>query len=462
MRFAALVYLASTTLLVSACKSQSSNSNAKTIENFSDAKQVTEYNCAGTLPRKIENVVFLDKSLQTKLSQEQVLRLMVATETSLGAVPSRFANFFFRQGQGRIVLVEDAESFCYNIISSADERHFLQAKHAAVESCWDVRGDRPTIFLKADPSVITHHLLRAMGRLLVELYLPLAAGDNRASAAEAKDVVRFKELLKNLGDTFVAEVTELKAANKTSLSLDGFKDLLAAGNLAGRRRFDAYLFAEAFDSFFCTSSLPEASPKNSRSNFKRLTPSTYAVFAPYGLAADRVGLALADGDEKFAPSTDGTGGDGGGDGGGPGGWTPPVNSRTITVGDGMPKELVGMTVPFNPSTGQFQTIPVAPSAMQENTEAAANYRDTYKEITGFAAGSPPGIVHQLPTAAASGYFDAQDPYWQATLENKKNIFGETVPGNVNSVEERINHYNTAVTQRYAPPTKSLFTRLFAW
>lgn len=413
MRFYATLWVIVLTVLSAGCKTHS-NSETKSIENYTDAG--SNYGgCTGNLTHKVEGVISFDQDLQRRLPRKTTTAILVAAQNALGAIPAKFADFFFRDG--RIVFIENPVGFCGPLLSEA-ERAFLQAKFPYIEACWNVVGKRPTIFLKADPIAVNRNLLRVMGRVFVEVYLP---------SADLEGTKKFRALLTNLSDTFIKEVASLRAQNKTSINLDMFQDDLKPGNTEGRARFNSYLFAEAFDSFYCTANLPGAK-ENSRFNFRNLVEDTYSVFEPFGLASIT---------EKEA-------------------YIPPPSSQVITSESGMPEHLIGMTVPVDPLTGKFLEIPTDNVSVSHSSPSIDAFQKSYKEIVGSRAGQLPQFRNLIPTADYSGYFDSRDPYWQ------KQLMKEYATQKPDTVSDRLREYNNAVQTRYAPPSPTILTRLFSW
>jgi hypothetical protein len=70
-------------------------------------------------------------------------------------------------------------------------------------------------------------------------------------------------------------VEEARAKGE-KVSLDPYASLLVAGNTSGRKLFDHFVYAESFDSYYCS-----AQPGGTRDTFRKDFPKTYGLFASY-------------------------------------------------------------------------------------------------------------------------------------------------------------------------------------
>lgn len=404
------------------CKT--SQSSLKTAENFARSGELKEVSCSGTLARPIINGVGLEKTLQAKLSSGEISQLSGFVEGALGNIPQNYLDFFFAKSGGAILLVADANATCSSL-GDETERKYWAEQTQKIDACWHFVDSRPQIIVTAHPIAIKRHVVRMFGRMVVETFLPAAILDPQNSAAAQA----FSAKLRQLSESFIHEIKANNAKGDKRLSLDIYANMLESGNATARAKFDTYVFAESFDSYFCAIS-PDVTPeKNTRTSYQALLPLTFGKF-------DTIIKDLQPPTQK-------------------------VSMRAITVEDKLPAEFIGMRVPVD-SSGNLQPVNIESSHYYRGRENDAEHfpalneyattLKTYGDNNRIDAHNGNWVAYPQP-----GVFTSSDPYWKKTLVPSGSFFA---PDWTPSPVVIYKNYNTALAKRNAPPAKGWFSSLF--
>ncbi len=237
-------------------------STVASLDNFATGSSQSEttnscgssYDGSGTLPAHVEALRSY-VSAPNDDSRNAVLGVLTV-------VPKPLMAPFFLNG-GKIVISDKAKTICKADSLSPQERALLGGNTAA--ACWHqpVAGKAPQIVISNDPVVIRHSLLRLFGYVYTEFF-----ADRASQSAQLQADPAWKAAL----DGFVAVRTGLAAAFVSDLqaSGNGVPAHIKAIQNASESRFENFVFAEALDSYYCSS----AAKKTFASGFKK----TYSVF----------------------------------------------------------------------------------------------------------------------------------------------------------------------------------------
>jgi hypothetical protein len=258
------------------CKPSVSEGRLASLDNFAGTGNKKINICSGNA-RTSTVLPSIEMSADSTDDQKSADLIKDATLHALSAVPDQIMTLFASQDKSVIRISKDVETFCKRQLSGVD--HFYAGEGGAVPACWDTSEGRIAIYLKADPVVIQHHLVRMLARATSEVIA--AAGEvpvTRSKAGYAEFVRRtenFQKFKFDLSSAFIKEVEEARAKGD-KLSLDPYASLLSAGNASGRKLFDHFVYAESFDSYYCS-----AQPGGTRDTFRKDFPKTYSLFASY-------------------------------------------------------------------------------------------------------------------------------------------------------------------------------------
>ena len=262
--------------VLAGCKPSAGEGRLASLDNFAgtDGKKINV--CSGNV-RTSTVLPAIELSPDSSPDQKTADLIKDATLHALSAVPDQIMTLFASQEKSVIRIGKDVESICKRKLSGVD--HFYAGEGGAVSSCWDTSEGRIAIYLKADPIVIQHHLVRMLARATSEVIA--AAGEEPVTRSKAgySEFVRrtenFQKFKFDLSSAFIKEVEEARAKGE-KLSLDPYASLLAAGNTSGRKLFDHFVYAESFDSYYCS-----AQSGGTRDTFRKDFPRTYSIFASY-------------------------------------------------------------------------------------------------------------------------------------------------------------------------------------
>lgn len=190
----------------------------------------------------------IDKRIDTKSDE-----LRYAVAGSLTAVPKIMQAIFFATPGGRIQVVSDVQSKCAaGKPSAAAARFFAESQKNGrdyqLDGCWSVEGKNLMIYIKDDPKVIHHGLLRIFAAAYAEFFTA------RLDAVQETLPAKYKTELKSGMARFKRQKAQLVTAFFADLDLGDAKTRVAFQNLRkdDPRALATQVFAETIDSAYCS------------------------------------------------------------------------------------------------------------------------------------------------------------------------------------------------------------------
>ncbi len=263
-------------LLASACKPSSEGSDLKTLDNFAAGKRATTNACIGPeAVLKSQAVAALNDEIDSKRiiwdTDEKREPLSLALRKAFSAVPPSLQTQFLGT-QGRFVVSKNANKLCTerkveylkDAKQNAAELKALREGLNEVEACYlyampeeaskilTKATDKPAFFviLSDNSTKIQHNLVRVFGYMNSQISsLMLVEGDftsgNDYYRFSDKQNPEFASDRKKVTDAFLQDLKKLG-------KYESFKQFESAvASKAERQYFEDFVYAEAFDSFFC-------------------------------------------------------------------------------------------------------------------------------------------------------------------------------------------------------------------
>jgi len=206
---------------------------------------------------------------------------------TLTAVP-RWAQDSFAELGGLIHVTDNPAAICGVAFSDATSPNFIDRRHAdTIESCWvqASRGEQNTLqlIIKADAKAIQHNLVRGFGYLHAQFYSTMIANHGNAAVPFTRTLqpsVHYEPIKEELVQAFLRDkhshaqlfdegsldyilgsgsgeiITRNLASSGDMLNGVSF-DYAGSGSVTAeqmklrKNRFKDYVFAEAFDSYYC-------------------------------------------------------------------------------------------------------------------------------------------------------------------------------------------------------------------
>lgn len=276
-------------LVLASCKPKASDGKLASVDNFAGTGAKKVNICSG--PSRTSTVLpSIEISANSVKDQKNADLIKDATLHALSAVPDQITTLFASQDKSVIRISNDVEAICSKQLSGADL--FYASEGGRVSSCWDTSDNRIIIYLKADPVVIQHNLVRMLARATSEVIASAGEQPMTRSKPGYQEFVRrtdsFQKFKFDLASTFIKEVDAARS-NGAKVSLDPYATLLSDGNTAGRKLFDHFVYAESFDSYYCN---PNSG--GTRDTFKKDFPKTYDIFANYARRMENDAQFLAE------------------------------------------------------------------------------------------------------------------------------------------------------------------------
>lgn len=258
-------------LVMPACK-PAGQSSVASLENFAAQETLKENRCIGSAASlKSASVETLLESLDGPIDSS----LRIAVRESLAAVPAKVRRLFMDLG-GRIKLVPDTESLCGQFLG---ETKYGGRTGNTIEGCFIIReadGEgnpaQMVVVLKSEVLAIQHGLVREFGYLFSQYISRLRvtrSGDKITAVSGNEDspgMARRKTALANafLSDLLNGGAFDMGSAEAVlganaakripSLVKAGAEDVVMSSGADAQRqqRFKDFIFAEAFDSYYCS------------------------------------------------------------------------------------------------------------------------------------------------------------------------------------------------------------------
>lgn len=297
-------------VLMSSCSNVSSEKSksvteVKTLEDLASGESVGGDNiCSGSFPALLQtDRIDVDKSgpsFQGASAATTEATLRAAVNEYLTAIPEPMQRAFIKLG-GRILITDKASSLCSSGFADSASLHYVSPKRRAIESCYlylndtdatpagatGTKGSRAVFTIVHQPNVaaIRHGGVRIFGFLYAQFYARLYSAGQTSVAfkLQGKESAQFYTHKKALAEAFLRDIVR-----STSFDLIQLESLLGEGSaqivkknvldgtskdpLAGvafhyaddaaavarteqsslrASRFYDFVFAEAFDSFYC-------------------------------------------------------------------------------------------------------------------------------------------------------------------------------------------------------------------
>lgn len=277
-------------------------SRIKSLDNFAAGQRVRTNVCSGNpalvsdpglqgLLQEVDRRI-IDKDSDGVLREKN----KIAVRNAFSALPPFSQTQFLGLG-GQILLTKDANRFCTSskiegakrLKRSEQELAYLREGYSDVKACFvfangsellreGFSGDAPLHFLilSNEPVEISHNFVRVFGYMNSQLSSRLSVTGNFISSSSqavlaAESNPRFGEARKEIADAFLADITDRPEAKRFA-KLANLK-----GNSPGRIVFEDFVYAEAFDSYFCNQYAD--GDKNTLKVMGREFPKTLVAFS---------------------------------------------------------------------------------------------------------------------------------------------------------------------------------------
>lgn len=239
------------------CKQNSQIASTKSLDNFTsrDPAKLTFNSCSGS-----QGVSAPNARLRGSPSEVGAIR------TSLTAVPLELQDAFFKDLHGSIEIIKDIKTNC-RVTASSD------ASPDDLLACWRNSGDGIVIYIKSESDEaltarnIRHSTVRMLGYVLTDVILKVKRSGGEAEMTENPALDNIK---KDVAQALTSDTAKSKDYR------------IPASLKSNESKYNDAAFAEAFDSFYCSSA--------SRSKMATNFPETHAIFTeiaavlPQGLA----------------------------------------------------------------------------------------------------------------------------------------------------------------------------------
>jgi hypothetical protein len=222
---------------------------------------------------------------------------------AFAAVPPDVQGLFLGLG-GRIIIADDANAICTDserqmadVIKDELKKEELKALSEdlnSVTACYlfappsvyktetGVEGQLMSIVISASVSEIQHSLVRSVGYLVANVFSKLVVTEGDASvmwmSADNPAADSFKQ---RVADGFLKDISSSNFAPRfAKYQKDG------KASTGEKRSFNNFVFAEAFDSFYCN--VHSNDDKNTLKTMIKSFPSTYSAFSGHEIKATLV------------------------------------------------------------------------------------------------------------------------------------------------------------------------------
>jgi len=300
-------------LAVMGCKSMDHGGTTLSLNNLARGadQAVTRNDCHGSF-EVIPQEADLDKMIQVSapgLTDAAKHALQEETLRALSAVPTPLQFVFFGVG-GHIELTDQPAAICFpkpvTAAKDVDYKQFASEAGQTIESCWDANAqtDNLTIYIKADKAAIDHATVRSFGYVWTQALRKLDFDGATNKVVASTDTGAYENTALNLAVTFLNDVKK-----NPKFDLHYYQGMVGAEALANpaslsltnmqQRVFMDYVFAESFDSYYCSGTPTGSGPVNIESIAKTTTyremhddfPATYLAFR--SLAMQLEGLSFS-------------------------------------------------------------------------------------------------------------------------------------------------------------------------
>ncbi len=251
--------------------SKDDNSKLDTLDNLARGdRQVSPNECGVEKLDADKKVVIKDENIRIvgMSSEVQAKKLREHTYRVISNIPQSVLTVFFAL-DGVVEINRNASKICRDLQNGhreTDGSQYSEDEHLV--SCWK-RNDKGAATIYVDPNKIVsdgeqgylgidHGLIRSFGYVVAEMFLKLEITADSANQHKwhVKELAQPKGndqlMLVNLAEAFVQDVED----SGGKYSLDDYKSLLE-GAEAQKQKFRFFVFAEAFDSYYCSAQTKE-------------------------------------------------------------------------------------------------------------------------------------------------------------------------------------------------------------
>lgn len=262
--------LAALAVIAVGCQASNDDSGTESLDNFSRraAMPVVKHQCSGDnevitgLKAEDDRIEFGNEVSATTRND-----LKTALKTSLSAVPTNLQLMFFGLG-GKVVISHNVDAICRKTLNSSMAKTFASEGQSQIKSCWDVdegllasriaqvhndegegkssldvSGAPMTIYLNADTTDVRHSTVRIFSYILSQVLVSVEQTSGSSEIKLGAIDAEFREAQKALSQALLDDV---KGSSKYDLSL--YTKIARVDD----RAFNDYVFAEAFDSYYCS------------------------------------------------------------------------------------------------------------------------------------------------------------------------------------------------------------------
>lgn len=303
-------------VIVTGCKPAGQGSSAvKTLDNFAAGNRVTTNACIG--PKEVLKMPPVS-AMNDEIENKRIIwdtsgnkqQISLALQNAFSAVPPSIqTQFLATQGQfvvskmANALCTERKKEFLKDSGRSTAELNSLQEGLSSVKACYlyampeeasiilgrNIAAPSFFVVMADDPSEIQHNLVRVFGYMNAQISSRMyvkgdfTSADSSYAFAEQENP-DFSAKRKKVADAFLEDLKKLgKHASFSRYETDS--------DLVARSYFEDFVYAEAFDSYFCSANTLKAMGRD--------FPMTLSAFAETW-ATERNSFALAGDDPSFS------------------------------------------------------------------------------------------------------------------------------------------------------------------
>lgn len=200
-------------------------------------------------------------------------KLKLAAAGALSAVPKSVQAVFFL-ADGKIRVVANPGKICSAAGLSDAEQRFAGEAADQLDGCWRINDKRLEIIIRADEKAIQHGLVRLFGYAYTQFFaqrLGSVTTSDKIKGDIERGLKRFDNQRYELAGALLGDLA--LRDKQTQTKFERFAE-------ADRAAFENFVFAEALDSYYCSTA--------TRAVMRREFPATYRAFTqgPLNLLKD--------------------------------------------------------------------------------------------------------------------------------------------------------------------------------
>jgi hypothetical protein len=298
---------------LSGCNVNSGNSGTESLDNFARAGEAVLHNnsCQGSY-KLIDDLFSPDVDLVNIHVEDNNQRAIIQSrvESALRAVPTEIQVAYFGLG-GIIEVTPQAHAICSQNLDEKQKSRMAEGG-SKIKGCWKHQTDylegsdgsftedqRVVMYIDSDEKSIEHALVRTFGYVLSQVLVKLDHDVAGGQLVNVKDDPHFTSAKEQITLAFLKDV----AASNGKYNLANYVDMIgtdviSADELTRRSGWDSlraakpsaaasfmdYVFAESFDSYYCSA--------ETRKVMTNDFAGTAAAFAPVSEAIDALSSEL--------------------------------------------------------------------------------------------------------------------------------------------------------------------------